>query len=84
MTVTLGLTRLEADRVVDARRTSWGSMLVAKRGIGAVPVGGVVEVRSIESSTLRDLPAWANKVGHHYLGSLEEAGYMRLFVEKAH
>ena len=30
----------------------------------------------------KDLPAWAKKLGHEYLGFVEEPGYMRLFVKK--
>jgi tRNA 2-thiouridine synthesizing protein A len=78
------LTALKADKVVDARGTSCpGPILAAKKGIGEVPVGGVMEVLSTDSGTLKDLPAWSRKVGHDYLGSLDESGYLRLFIRKA-
>jgi tRNA 2-thiouridine synthesizing protein A len=77
------LTTLKADEVVDARGTSCpGPILAAKKGIGAVPVGGVMEVMATDSGTLKDLPAWSKKMGHEYLGHLEEAGYLRVFVRK--
>ena len=74
---------ITADRVVDARGTSCpGPILAAKKGIGAVPVGGVMEVQATDSGTLKDLPAWSKKMGHDFLGSLDEAGFLRLFVRK--
>ena len=84
MSVTIDeLTTLKADEVVDARGTSCpGPILAAKKGIGAVPVGGVMEVMATDSGTLKDLPAWSKKMGHEYLGHLEEAGYLRVFVRK--
>ena len=78
------LNELEVDKVVDARGTSCpGPILAAKKGIGPVPVGGIMEVQATDSGTKKDLPAWSKKVGHEYLGELEEPGYMRLFIRKA-
>ena len=84
MTTTIDeLQAVQADQVVDARGTSCpGPILAAKKGIGAVPVGGVMEVMATDSGTLKDLPAWCKKVGHDYLGHVEEAGYLRVFVRK--
>ncbi len=84
MTVTIDeLSSLTADSVVDARGTSCpGPILAAKKGIGAVPVGGIMEVQATDSGTLKDLPAWCNKMGHDYLGHLEESGYLRVFIRK--
>ncbi len=77
------LKQVAPDHVVDARATSCpGPILAAKKGIVAVPVGGVMEVLATDSGSLKDLPAWAAKVGHDFLGSVEEAGYFRLFLRK--
>lgn len=77
------LMHLTADSVVDARGTSCpGPILAAKKGIGAVPVGGVMEVQATDSGTLKDLPAWCKKLGHDYLGHFEDGGYLRLFLKK--
>ncbi|HZC52572.1 MAG TPA: sulfurtransferase TusA family protein [Mycobacterium sp.] len=77
------LKALSADSVVDARGTSCpGPILAAKKGIGAVPVGGVMEVQATDSGTLKDLPAWAKKMGHEFLGYFEDGGYLRLFLRK--
>jgi tRNA 2-thiouridine synthesizing protein A len=77
------LAGLTVAKKVDARGTACpGPLLEAKRSIAAVPVGGIMEVLSSDDSTKRDLPLWARKVGHEYLGSLDEAGYSRIFVKK--
>jgi TusA-related sulfurtransferase len=77
------LMQLTADSVVDARGTSCpGPILAAKKGIGAGPVGGVMEVQATDSGTLKDLPAWCKKLGHDYLGHFEDGGYLRLFLKK--
>jgi TusA-related sulfurtransferase len=45
-------------------------------------VGQVLEIYSNDSGTRRDIPAWAGKVGHEYLGLLEADGYDRHFVRR--
>ena len=70
-------------KVVDARGTSCpGPILAAKKAIGTVAVGGVMEVLATDSGTLKDLPAWSKKMGHDYLGSYEDGGFLRLFLKK--
>jgi tRNA 2-thiouridine synthesizing protein A len=68
---------------VDARGSACpGPLLEAKKGIGKVKVGEVLEVFSNDSGTRTDIPAWAKKVGHEYLGVLEADGYDRHFVRR--
>lgn len=82
-TETMDLTQLKVDKTVDARGTSCpGPILAAKKGIPGVKVGEIMEVQATDTGTLKDLPAWAKKMGHEYLGAIEEPGYMRLFVRK--
>ena len=74
---------LKSDLVVDSRATSCpGPILAAKKAIGGVPVGGIMEVLASDIGTLKDLPAWSKKMGHEYLGSLDDAGYLQLFLRK--
>jgi tRNA 2-thiouridine synthesizing protein A len=78
------LSALTADKVVDARGTSCpGPILAAKKGIPSLKVGELMEVLATDSGTLRDLPAWSRKMGHEYLGHIEDAGYLKLYVKKA-
>ncbi len=75
---------LEAQKIVDARGTSCpGPILAAKKGIVDVKVGDVMAVLSTDSGTKKDLPAWAKKMGHEYLGDLEEQGYLKCFVKRS-
>ena len=72
-----------AARVVDARGAACpGPLLEAKKGIGTVPVGSVIEVWSSDPVTKTDIGAWAGKVGHAFLGYLTAEGYERVFVRR--
>lgn len=78
------LKALQSPVVVDARGVSCpGPILAAKKQIGGVPVGNVMQVMATDSGTLKDIPAWCKKMGHEYLGSFEEAGSINLFLRKA-
>jgi len=78
---TAELEKIHAAKVVDARGTACpGPLLEAKKAIGAVSVGQTIEIWSGDPSTKNDLPKWAAKVGHEYLGALVADGYDRIFV----
>ena len=69
--------------MVDARGSACpGPLLEAKKAIGTVALGQTIEVLSGDASTKRDIPLWAEKVGHEYLGTVETEGYDRIFVTR--
>ncbi|MFZ5647575.1 MAG: sulfurtransferase TusA family protein [Bacillota bacterium] len=77
------LKSLKSDKVVDARGTSCpGPILAAKRAIAEVSVGQIMEILSSDSGTNKDIPVWAKKMGHDFLGVVEEAGYWKLYVKR--
>jgi len=77
------LKNIQPAKVVDARGSACpGPLLEAKKAIGAVSVGEIIEVRSNDPSTKADLPRWAEKVGHEYLGALADEGFDRIFVKR--
>ena len=77
------LSSIEIANSVDARGSACpGPLLEAKKGIGIVKVGDILEILSGDAGTRNDIPAWAGKVGHDYLGFLESDGYDRLFVRR--
>lgn len=77
------LNQVTPDKKVDARGTPCpGPLLEAKRAITSVPIGAVMEVLSSDQSTNKDIPRWAKKIGHEYLGTIDEAGYWRIFVKR--
>lgn len=77
------LNNLEIASNVDARGSACpGPLLEAKKGIGKVKVGEILEIFSNDSGTRNDIPAWAGKVGHGYLGFLEADGYDKHYVQR--
>jgi tRNA 2-thiouridine synthesizing protein A len=77
------LSNIVAAKVVDARGSACpGPLLEAKKGIGAVAVGEVLEIWSGDANTKNDIPRWANKVGHEYLGCIEADGYDRILLKR--
>jgi TusA-related sulfurtransferase len=84
-TATVDLNTLQAAKVVDARGSACpGPLLEAKKGIGAIKVGEVLEIWSGDTRTKEDIPKWSKKVGHEFLGHLTaEGGYDRIFIKRA-
>ncbi len=77
------LKQLTVTRSVDARGTACpGPLLEAKRAMASVALRGVLEVLSSDEGTNEDIPLWARKVGHDYLGSIADAGFWRIFVRR--
>lgn len=77
--------RLVPARVVDARGSFCPGPLMAL--IGAIKegsVGDVVEVWSSDQGSKRDIPFWVGKAKHEMVAQVEEAGYARFIVRKAH
>ena len=82
-TMMVDLASIHAAKVVDARAMSCpGPLLEAKKGIGLVRVGEVLEVWSGDEGTRKDIPRWCEKMGHVYLGLLVADGYDRLFIRR--
>jgi len=78
---TVDLHAVQPAKVVDARGSACpGPLLEAKKAIGSVSVGQTIEVWSGDASTKNDLPKWAAKVGHEFLGALAGEGYDRIFI----
>ena len=77
------LTDLAAAKVVDARGAACpGPLLEAKKAMGGVGVGEVLELWSSDSQTKNDVAAWAAKVGHEFIGVEPADGYDRVFVRR--
>jgi len=77
------LAGLTAAKVVDARGAACpGPLLEAKKAMGGIAIGDVLELWSSDAQTGSDVSAWAGKVGHGFLGVLEGDGYERVFVRR--
>jgi TusA-related sulfurtransferase len=79
----IDLSTVQPAKVVDARGSACpGPLLEAKKGIGSVAVNEVVEIQSNDPGSRNDIPVWAKKVGHEYLGCIEADGYDRHMLRR--
>jgi tRNA 2-thiouridine synthesizing protein A len=79
-----GLAGLSVAKTADARGSACpGPLLEAKKGIGGVGVGQVLEILTTDPQTKSDIGAWCGKVGHAFLGTTGADGYERVFVRRA-
>ncbi len=70
-------------KTVDARGTACpGPLLEAKKAMGTIKSGEILEVLSADEGSKRDIPLWAKKKEIDYLGTIDEAGYFRIFIRK--
>ncbi|MDG6923111.1 MAG: sulfurtransferase TusA family protein [Nitrososphaerota archaeon] len=53
------------------------------RAIKEGKVSDEIEVWSSDTGSQRDIPKWAAKAGHEFLGVVHEQGYDRIRVKKA-
>ena len=77
------LAGLTVNKIVDARGTACpGPLLAAKKAIGEINAGEIMEILSSDEGTKKDIPKWATKKGHEYLGTVEESGYFKIYMKK--
>ena len=77
------LNALAVDKSVDARGTACpGPLLEAKKAMGTIDAGQIMEVLSADEGTRKDIPKWCNKKGHEYLGTVEDSGYFKIYLKK--
>ena len=77
------LKAVTVQKSVDARGTACpGPLLAAKKAIGEINSGDVMEILSADEGTKKDIPKWANKKGHEYMGTVEEDGYFKIYMKK--
>lgn len=83
MMTTDELNAVAVARSIDARGTACpGPLLEAKKHIGTLGSGDVMEILSADEGTKSDIPKWCGKQGHEYLGALEENGYFKVYMKK--
>lgn len=78
------LIEITANKIVDARGTACpGPLLAAKKAIGGMDSGEIMEVLSSDEGTKHDIPKWCKKMGYEFLGVVDEDSYSRLFLKIA-
>ena len=78
------LKKITAAKIVDARAVACpGPLLAAKKSMGDIESGQIMEVYSSDEGTKVDIPKWCGKMGHEYLGVVESDSYFSVFLKKA-
>ena len=71
-------------KVIDARGSFCpGPLMEVIRAIKEGKVSDEIEVWSSDTGSQRDIPKWAAKAGHEFLGVVQEQGYDAIRVRKA-
>lgn len=75
---------IQVNEVLDARGLSCPMPIVkTKKQINDMNPGEVLEVQATDQGSKADIKAWAESVGHQYLGTIEEGDLIRHYVRKA-
>ena len=70
------------DEILDCKGLSCPMpILKTKKTIGKMESGQVLEILSTDPGTRNDLPAFAKKGGHEYLGEKEDDGFIRFYLK---
>lgn len=79
----MDLNQVKADKVLDAKGLSCPMPLLrTKKAINDIKSGQILEVHGTDPGSKNDLPGWAERSGHKYLGTKDEAGFFRFFIQK--
>lgn len=74
----------KADHKLDCKGLSCPMPIVkTRKAIQEIRPGEVLEVEATDKGSLADIKSWAERTGHQYLGSTEEAGVLHHFLRKA-
>jgi tRNA 2-thiouridine synthesizing protein A len=70
------------DETLDARGLSCPMpLLKTKKAIGKMKSGQILEILGTDPGTKNDLPGFAKKTGHAYLGEKEDDGFTRFYMK---
>lgn len=56
-------------------------ILKTKKTLNEMKSGQILEILGTDPATKNDLPAFAKRVGHQYLGSKDEEGFTRYYLK---
>jgi TusA-related sulfurtransferase len=74
---------MKSDEVVDARGMYCpGPLMELIKTIQLKPVGTVLSVLSTDEGSVKDIPAWIQKVGQVHVGTQKKEGYWDVTVKK--
>jgi tRNA 2-thiouridine synthesizing protein A len=73
---------ITADETLDCRGLSCPMpILKTKKTIGKMKSGQILEMLSSDPGTKNDLPSFAKRAGHEYLGHKDDEGFSRFYIK---
>ncbi len=74
--------KITADETLDCKGLSCPMpILKTKKAIGNMKSGQVLEILSTDPGTRNDMPSFAKRSGHEYLGEKEDEGFIRFYLK---
>ncbi|MFF2876065.1 sulfurtransferase TusA family protein [Gottfriedia sp. NPDC057991] len=58
-------------------------IVMTKKAMNEIEDGLVLEIQATDKGSKADLKAWAESVGHQYLGTIEEEGVLKHYLRKS-
>lgn len=75
--------QLKVDFQLDATGLSCPMPIVkTKKAMAELVEGQILEVAATDKGSIADLAAWAETVGHQYIGTLEEGAVLKHYIRK--
>lgn len=75
---------IKADVTLDAKGLACPMPIVrTKKTIDTLEAGQVLEIQATDKGSTADLKAWAERVGHQYIGTIEEGDVLKHYVRKS-
>lgn len=75
---------IKANVVLDAKGLACPMPIVkTKKAMTNLEAGLVLEVQATDKGSKADMKAWAERTGHHYLGTIEEADVLKHYLRKS-
>jgi len=74
---------MKADFQLDAKGLSCPMPIVkTKKAMADVVDGQILEIAATDKASKADIAAWAETVGHQYIGTLEDNGVLKHYIRK--
>ncbi|WP_313433087.1 sulfurtransferase TusA family protein [Siminovitchia terrae] len=78
------MSKINADAILDAKGLACPMPIVkTKKEMNELAPGKVLEVQATDKGSKADIRAWAESVGHQYLGTLEDGEILKHFLRKS-
>ncbi len=73
---------IKPDETLDCRGLSCPMpILKTKKAISKMKSGQILEISSSDPGTKNDMPAFAQRAGHEFLGEEDDEGFTRFFLK---